>query len=86
VLLALALEAASEEQRREIRETLESSAPNAERLERLKSLFTDLGAFAKAKRMVEASRGKAQELADNVQPTRLRSLFQFLLETVLPAR
>ncbi|OAI52247.1 hypothetical protein AYO47_06380 [Planctomyces sp. SCGC AG-212-M04] len=86
VLLALALEAASDDQRREIRETLESAAANDERLERLRALFTELSAFAKARRMVESSRGKAQELADNVQPSRLRSLFQFLLETVLPAR
>jgi geranylgeranyl pyrophosphate synthase len=85
VLLALALEAASDEQRREVRETLESTAANEERLVRLRRLFTELGAFSKAKRMVETARAKAQELADNVQPSRLRSLFQFLLETVLPA-
>ncbi len=85
VLLALALEASTDEQRREIRETLESTAQDAERLERLSGLFTGLGAFAKAKRMVEAARARAQELADKVQPARLRSLFQFLLETVLPA-
>jgi geranylgeranyl diphosphate synthase, type II len=85
VLLALALEASTDEQRREIRETLESTAQDSERLERLSGLFTGLGAFAKAKRMVEAARARAQELADKVQPARLRSLFQFLLETVLPA-
>jgi geranylgeranyl pyrophosphate synthase len=85
VLLALALEAASDEQRREIRETLESTAPDAQRLERLRDLFTSLGAFARARKMIEAARARAQELADNLQPPRLRSLFQFLLETVLPA-
>jgi geranylgeranyl pyrophosphate synthase len=85
VLLALALEAGSEGQRREIRENLESTEDNPQRLERLRRLFTELGAFAAARGMVETARARAQELADNVQPARLRTLFQFLLDTVLPS-
>ncbi len=84
VLLALALETASDDQRQLIRNTLQSTADDAERLETLRRLFLELGAFSAAQRMVEQSRARAQELADHVQPARLRSLFQFLLDTVLP--
>ncbi|HVJ69468.1 MAG TPA: polyprenyl synthetase family protein, partial [Caulifigura sp.] len=84
VLLALALEAASESQRREIRETLEATADDSERLRRLRHMFTELGAFAAARQLAEGSRTRAQQLADSVQPARLRSLLQFLLDTVLP--
>ncbi len=85
VLLALALEAATDDQQLEIRDTLESTADDAERLEKLRRLFSELGAFAGAQQMVKTARARAQALADNVQPARLRSLFQFLLDTVLPA-
>jgi geranylgeranyl pyrophosphate synthase len=85
VLLALALEAASDGQRQQIRETLESAADNRQRLEQLRRLFSDLGAFAAAKGLVESARSRAQQLANQVQPLRLRTLFQFLLDTVLPA-
>ena len=43
------------------------------------------GAFATASRMVEGARARAQALADSLQLPRLKSLFQFLLDTVLPA-
>jgi geranylgeranyl diphosphate synthase, type II len=85
VLLALALEAASETQRQEIRETLESEADDRERLNQLRRLFTELGAFESARALVERSRSRAQRLTDDLQPARLRGLFQFLLDTVLPA-
>jgi geranylgeranyl pyrophosphate synthase len=85
VLLALALEAATDRQRQEIREILESPSDDAHRLARLEQLFSELDAFAAAQKLVTASRRRAQELADGIQPARLRSLFQFLLETVLPA-
>ncbi len=84
VLLALALEQASEPARREIREILESTADDSERLARLRTLFEGLGVFETARKLVETSRNRAQSLADQVQPARLRTLFQFLLETVLP--
>ncbi|WP_145034854.1 polyprenyl synthetase family protein [Caulifigura coniformis] len=85
VLLALALGAATDAQRQEIRSRLESEVNDAEQLERLRGLFAELGAFPAAARMVVASRARAQALADSVQPARLRQLFQFLLDTVLPA-
>lgn len=85
VLLALALESATEHQRSEIREIFEATSDDADRLERLRRLFAELGAFTAARHMVDASRARSQALADNVHPPRLQLLFQFLLETVLPA-
>lgn len=83
VLLALALQGAGDEQRRELREVFESDEHERVRLARLRQLFTDRGAFEKAEALVEKSRERAEALADDVQPDELRRLFYFLIDTVL---
>ncbi|MBX3444384.1 MAG: polyprenyl synthetase family protein [Planctomyces sp.] len=83
VLLALALDAAGDDQRREIRELLESDAEDEFRLNRLRRVFQQVGAFESAQRLVDSSRQKAQALAVQSPAPALRRLFEFLIATVL---
>jgi geranylgeranyl pyrophosphate synthase len=83
VLLALALQAADEQQRRELRNVFESDEDSTLRLGRLRRLFTACGAFEKAEALVEKSRARAEAIADGVEPEALRRLFYFLVDTVL---
>jgi geranylgeranyl pyrophosphate synthase len=83
VILAMALESANESQRAEIRELMESSSDDAFRLDRLRALFTSLGVFAAAERLVEESRRTALELATAASPAPVRMLLKFLVDQVL---
>jgi geranylgeranyl diphosphate synthase, type II len=83
VLLAFALDGASDEQRREIREIYETSGSDQMRLNRLRRLFSELGAFEKAESIVDKSRDRAEALADSVESEPLRRLLYFLVDTVL---
>jgi geranylgeranyl pyrophosphate synthase len=83
VLLALALQAADEQQRRELRNVFESDEDSTLRLGRLRRLFTACSAFEKAEALVEKSRARAEAIADGVEPEALRRLFYFLVDTVL---
>lgn len=83
VLLALALDKATPEQRRRIRSLYESDAPDAERLADLQDLFESTGAFDRAEQLVEKSRARSEALADEVQPEALRQLLYFCIDTVL---
>ena len=78
-----ALESATDAQRSEIRELMESSSDDLFRLARLKELFTQLGAFETAEALVAKSRSRSTALARDAQPESLRSLLAFLIETVL---
>jgi geranylgeranyl diphosphate synthase type II len=83
VLLALALDKSNAEQRAQIQAVFESVAPDAERLAELQHLFEQAGAFERAELLVEKSRARAEALADEVQPDRLRQLLYFCIDTVL---
>ena len=83
VMLALAIEAASEEQSKTLQEILELSPTNEFRAPRLKRLYEQLGVFDKAEALVDKSRIRAETLADDVTDDRLRQLLYFLVDTVL---
>ncbi|MEX1230198.1 MAG: polyprenyl synthetase family protein [Planctomycetaceae bacterium] len=83
LLLALALQAASPEQFRELEALIQHSADDHLRPERFRTLFHECGVFKKARELVEQSRQRAQTLADEVQPAEFRHLLHFLVETVL---
>jgi geranylgeranyl pyrophosphate synthase len=83
VLLALALDKSTPEQRERIRGVFESDAPDAERIAELQSLFEQSRAFERAEALVEKSRARAEALADEVQPDELRKLLYFFVDTVL---
>ena len=83
LLLALALEKATDEQRQQIRDIYEGDAPDVERLAQLRSIFDEHGVFEKAEALVDKSRARAEALADEVQPDELRQLLYFFVDTVL---
>jgi geranylgeranyl diphosphate synthase type II len=51
--------------------------------ERLRQLFLQAGAFAKAEKLVEKYRARAEAVADEVEPTELRELLYYLVDSVL---
>jgi geranylgeranyl diphosphate synthase, type II len=83
VMLALAIDAATPEQKAELQEIIDMPATDEFRGPRLKRLFEDTGVFEKADALVEKSRARAETLADNVENEKLRQLLYFLVDTVL---
>ncbi|MDQ3330365.1 MAG: polyprenyl synthetase family protein [Planctomycetota bacterium] len=83
VLLALALQEASDEQKATIRSALSGEEPTSVRLGRLRRVFNDLQVFEKADSLVEKSRARAEQLADAVEQEDLRRLLYFFIDTVL---
>jgi geranylgeranyl pyrophosphate synthase len=83
LLLALAFEAATHEQRDELHGILNSQEPAAIRLRRLRKVYEACNVFTKAESLVEKSRARAEALADEVQPEALRQLLYFLVDSVL---
>jgi geranylgeranyl pyrophosphate synthase len=97
LLLALALEGSAPTERQELL-TLLAGAPVAgapglcsqrERpasgavVERLRQLFTRAQVFARAEKLVEKYRARAEAVADAVEPTELRELLYYLVDNVL---
>ena len=83
LLLALALESASAEEREEIVSHAASQAGGREWLQRLAGIYEARGVFQKARRLVEKHRERAEAVADEVQPEPLRALLYFLVDTLL---
>jgi geranylgeranyl pyrophosphate synthase len=52
-------------------------------LERVRQLFTQAQVFAKAEKLVEKYRARAEAVADEIQPTELRELLYYLVDSVL---
>ena len=50
---------------------------------RVRVLFTRAGVFAKAEKLVEKYRAKAEAIADGTEPVELRELLYYLVDTVL---
>jgi geranylgeranyl diphosphate synthase, type II len=83
VLLALALQAASEDQKGTIRAALSGNEHASVRFGRLRRAFSDLNVFDQADSLVEKSRARAEQLADAVENEDLRRLLYFFIDTVL---
>ncbi|HEX5269610.1 MAG TPA: polyprenyl synthetase family protein, partial [Gemmataceae bacterium] len=95
LLLALALEGLPAAERDELLALLrrEDDATEAQGLQplglqaeviaRVGRLFTRAGVFAKAEKLVEKFRAKAEGIADEVEPSELRELLYFLVDSVL---
>jgi geranylgeranyl pyrophosphate synthase len=81
LLLALALEGLNSAERAELLASISREHP--ERLEGIRRLFHKAQVFDKADKLVEKFRAKAEALADDVEPTELRELLYFLVDTVL---
>jgi geranylgeranyl pyrophosphate synthase len=83
LLLALALEAASPEERQKLLETLAAAERSAVTVERVRRIFERTQVFDKAEALVEKYRARAEGVADEVEPSELRELLYFLVDNVL---
>lgn len=83
VLLALALQSASDAERQEIREIYESTGNDLFRISQLRQLFNRCGAFEKAEGLVEKSRERSEALADSVESDEIRQLLYFFVDSIL---
>jgi len=90
LLLALALEGSSPADRAELMSLLDSdrrtdcqSVLPAETLSRVRCLFDKAEVFAKADKLIEKYRARAEAIADEVEPGELRELLYYLVDSVL---
>jgi geranylgeranyl diphosphate synthase type II len=60
-----------------------ADASGSEVVSRVQALFTSAGVFAKAEKLVEKYRARAEAIADDIEPTELRELLYYLVDTVL---
>lgn len=85
LLLALALEGLTGGDREELLAILHHEHPRREEnlLPRVRQLFMKANVFEKAEKMVEKYRARTEAIADEVEPTELRELLYYLVDTVL---
>ncbi|MCS7021548.1 MAG: polyprenyl synthetase family protein [Gemmataceae bacterium] len=93
LLLAFALETLPPAQRGELLELLDHGHPSrstpvpdpndTDRLQRVRNLYFAADVFAKADKLVDKFRAKAEAIADEIQPDELRELLYYLVDTVL---
>jgi geranylgeranyl pyrophosphate synthase len=83
LLLALAIEAASPESRQELLAILERPTRDPEAVETIRGIYQATQVFAKAEKLVEKYRSRAEAVADAVEPVELRELLYFLVDSVL---
>lgn len=85
LLLALAFQKANEEQKETIRNAIMGDEPVGVRLGRMRRIYGELGVFDTARALVDKSRARAEQLADETEPEELRRLLYFFIDTILAA-
>jgi geranylgeranyl pyrophosphate synthase len=85
LLLALALEGSSPADREELLALVHGKHQKAkeEVIDHVRVLFSKAGVFAKADKLVEKFRAKAEAIADETEPVELRELLYYLVDSVL---
>jgi geranylgeranyl pyrophosphate synthase len=85
LLLALALEGSTPAEREELLTLLQRGTEKdaVATLDRVRQLFTKAQVFAKAEKLVEKYRTRAEAIADDIQPTELRELLYYMVDSVL---
>ena len=83
LLLALALEAVGPEDKQRLMELVHSPEKSDKKVKQIYSLFKRYDVFAKADKLVEKYRDRAEAVADDVEPEELRVLLYFLVDTIL---
>ncbi len=86
LLLALALEGSTPAVREELLALLEngrSGAAPQSVVERVRGIFEQAQVFDKAEKLIEKFRAKSEAIADEIEPTELRELLYFLVDSVL---
>jgi geranylgeranyl diphosphate synthase, type II len=83
LLLALALEAATPVDRQELLHLLGQTNRGRDAVDKMRSIYESTQVFAKAEKLVEKYRARAEAVADVVEPVELRELLYFLVDSVL---
>lgn len=83
VLWALAIAGLHEEQREELLHIVDSSLPSAERVARVRELYTQAHVFSQADQLIEQHQSRAMSIANEIEPACLQRLLRYLVKTVL---
>jgi geranylgeranyl pyrophosphate synthase len=87
LLLALALEALDGADRADLLSLLHakdtSGVPNLATIDRVRRLYVQADVFGKADKLIEKYRARAEAVADEVEPSELRELLYYLVDSVL---
>jgi geranylgeranyl diphosphate synthase, type II len=91
LLLALALEALSPQEKSELLGMISAAREHAspddtaasETVKRVRALYQKAKVFSKADAMVDKFRAKAESIADEIEPVEFRELMYYLVDTVL---
>jgi len=83
ILLALALESASTAQREELLQLISGDSKSDAAVRRVARIYDSCQVFEKARKLVEKYRQRAEAIADEVEPEKLRELLYYLVDTAL---
>jgi geranylgeranyl pyrophosphate synthase len=83
LLLALALESAAPAQREELLQLISGNSKTDAVVQRVARIYESCQVFEKARKLVEKYRQRAEAIADEVEPEKLRELLYFLVDTAL---
>lgn len=86
VLMALALEALSGEDRQRLLHLLNQPTATVDRLATVRQWLERTGVFDRAEQLVQKHRARAEAVADEIQPDTLRELLYYLVDNVLARR
>ncbi|HEY6403024.1 MAG TPA: polyprenyl synthetase family protein, partial [Blastocatellia bacterium] len=83
ILLALALENAAPAEREELLQLISGDSKTERSVRRVARIYESCQVFEKARKLVEKYRQRAEAIADEVEPEKLRELLYFLVDTAL---
>src|SRR5262245_59342093 len=83
LLLALALESATPAQREELLQLISGDSKSNAAVQRVARIYESCQVFEKARKLVEKYRQRAEAIADEVEPEKLRELLYFLVDTAV---
>jgi geranylgeranyl pyrophosphate synthase len=83
LLLALALESSQGDQREELLQLISADSKTERSVRRVARIYESCQVFEKASKLVEKYRQRAEAIADEVDPEKLRELLYFLVDTAL---
>ncbi len=83
LLLALALESAAPAQREELLQLISGNSKTDAVVRSVARIYESCQVFEKARKLVEKYRQRAEAIADEVEPEKLRELLYFLVDTAL---
>ncbi|TWU23805.1 polyprenyl synthetase family protein [Bythopirellula polymerisocia] len=83
VLWALAIAGLPETRRQELLQLVDSSLPSAERVTRVRELYTQAHVFTQADKLIADHQSHALSIADEIEPECLNRLLHYLVDTVL---